>query len=86
MAYLQLGQFQKAGDDFSKCVALYPDSTPQAAISRFHLAKSYAALKEKAKAIECLKQVLDICDQTGCLSSREITEAKSLLKQLQEGI
>ena len=86
MAYFRLGLFQKAADDFSKCVEMYPESTSQAASSRFHLAKAYAALKDNSRAIGYLKQVLDAEDQAGGLSDKELAEAKSLLKKLQEDI
>ena len=86
MAYFRLGQFQKAVQDFAKCVELYPDSTRQDITSRYHLAKVYAGLRENKKAIEYLKQVIDSGDKTGGLTSVELNDAKNLLKQLQEGI
>ncbi len=86
MIYFRLGQFQKAVQDFSKCVELYPGSSPQIAASRFHLAKAYVSLKENAKAIGYLKQVIDLKNQTGGLTAEELAEAQSLLKHLQENI
>ena len=86
VAYFRLGQFQKAVQDFNKCIDLYPASTPQAAMSRFHLAKAYAGLKETNKAIQYLEEVLNSIDLTGGLSPEELAEAQSMLKQLQEDI
>ena len=86
MIYFRMGQFQKAVQDFSKCIELYPELSPQSVASRFHIAKAYAGLKENNKAIGYLKDVLDSKAQTGGLTSKEIAEAQSLLKQLQEEI
>lgn len=86
MIYFRLGQYQKAVLDFSKCVELYPDFTPQAAASRFHLAKACAGLKQNVKAIGYLKEAIDLVNKSGGLNSKELSEAQSLLKQLQENI
>ena len=55
-------------------------------MSRFHLAKAYAGLKETNKAIQYLEEVLNSIDLTGGLSPEELAEAQSMLKQLQEDI
>ena len=86
MAYFRLGQFKKAVQDFTRCVDMYPDSTPQATASRFHLARACKELKENDKAILYLKEVLDSIGKTGGLTPKELTEAQILLKQLQEDI
>ncbi|MBN1975105.1 MAG: tetratricopeptide repeat protein [Sedimentisphaerales bacterium] len=86
MAYFRLGQFQKAIQDFSRCVEMYPESTPQSDASRFHLARAYAGLKQNAKAIGYLKEVLDSENRTKGLTAKELAEAQNLLTQLQEDI
>ena len=86
MIYFRLGKFQEAVQDFSKCVELYPESSPQSVTSRFHLAKAYAGLKNNVRAISYLKDVLNSKEQFGGLTAKEIAEAQSLLKQLQEEI
>lgn len=84
MIYFRLGKFQEAVQDFSRCVELYPESSPQSAVSRFHLAKAYAGSKNNVRAIGYLKDVLNSKEQIGGLTAKEIAEAQSLLKQLQE--
>jgi tetratricopeptide (TPR) repeat protein len=82
MAYYRLGDFDKAIQDFSKCVELYPDSTPQSVASRFHLAKAYIGAGQKDKAIQLLKEVLDLVPRLGGLTTEERSEARRLREQL----
>ncbi|MBN2590400.1 MAG: tetratricopeptide repeat protein [Sedimentisphaerales bacterium] len=86
MIYFRLGKFQEAVHDFSRCIELYPESSPQSVASRFHLAKAYAGLKNNVRAIGYLKDVLNSKEQIGGLTAKEIAEAQSLLTQLQEEI
>ncbi len=86
MIYYRLGKFQEAVQDFSRCISLYPESSPQFVASRFHLAKAYVGLKNNEKAIGYLKDVVNSKEQLGGLTAKEIAEAQSLLKQLQEEI
>ncbi len=86
MIYFRLGNFKEAVEDFSRCVELYPELSPQSAVSRFHLAKAYAGLKNNVRAVGYLKEVLNSKEQIGGLTAKEIAEAQNLLKQLQEEI
>ena len=85
MAYYRLNDFDKAIQDFSRCIELYPDSTPQSVASRFHLAKAYIGAGQKDKAIQSLDEVLDSELRFGGLTTQERSEARSLLEQLREG-
>ena len=85
MAYYRLKDFGKAIQNFSRCVELYPDSTPQAVASRFHLAKAYIGAGQKDKAVQLLDDVLNLELRFGGLTTEERSEARRLLDQLQEG-
>ncbi|MBA7669554.1 hypothetical protein ES703_77685 [subsurface metagenome] len=91
VAYYRLGEFDKAVEDFTTCIELYPDGTLAAISSRFHLARAFAKLRQKDKAVEHLNQALDLNraldpdNRIGALSDTDLAEAQRLLKQLQEG-
>jgi tetratricopeptide (TPR) repeat protein len=83
--YLRMGEFNKAVQDFTTCIKLYPASNPSAATSRLHLAKALAALREKDKALDLLNQILNSESQTRNLSPRDLIEARNLLDELSKG-
>jgi len=83
--YYRLGEFDKAVADFTECIKLYPGTTPASIGTRFYLARALAELGEKDKAIKYLNEALELESQIGGLSTADLAEAKSLLKQLQEG-
>jgi len=85
VAYYRLGEFNKAVEDFTKCITLYPENNPAVISSRFHLARAFAKLGQKDEAIKHLTQALDPDNRIGALSDTDLTEAQRLLKQLQEG-
>ncbi|MCX5638950.1 MAG: tetratricopeptide repeat protein, partial [Planctomycetota bacterium] len=82
VAYYRLGEFNKAIQDLTTCVKLYPKGTSSGTASRFHLARAFAALGEKDKAIEQLKQALNLQSQTKGLSSKDLAEAQRLFDEL----
>lgn len=97
VAYYRLGEFNKAIQDFTTCIKLYPAGAPSGAASRFHLARAIAALRrmrksglghtagaigEKDKAIEYLNQALNSGSQTKGLSPKDLAEAQRLLEEL----
>ena len=97
VAYYRLGQFNKAIQDFTECIKLYPKESPSAIASRFHLARaivalrrmrplglrsSVAAIGEKDKAIEYLNQALNSQGQIRALSQKDLAEVKLLLEEL----
>lgn len=83
--YYRLGELDKAVRDFNECIKLYPGITPSSIGTRFYLARALAKLGQKDKAIRYLKEALELNNQNGGLSKADLTEAQSLLKQLQEG-
>lgn len=85
VVYYQLGEYEKAIQDFTSCMNLYPGTTPAAIATRFHLAKALAQAGHRTKAIEQLHQALDLENRIGGLSTADLTDAQRLLRQLQEG-
>ncbi len=87
VVYYRLGEFNKAIEDFTKCITLYPENNPAVISSRFHLARAFVALGQKDKAVEHMNQALDANSrsQISGLSTTDLTEAQNLLIQLQEG-
>jgi len=93
VAYYRLGEFNKAREDFTTCIELYPNGIPAAISSRFHLARAFDKLGQKYKAVEHLKQALDMGSRIEGLLATDLAEAQlatdladiqDLLKQLQE--
>lgn len=98
VAYYRLGQFNKAIEDFTACIKLYPKESPAGTASRFHLARALVAVRrmqmlssrtitfgEKDKAIEYLNQILNSESQTKNLSPKDLAEARHLLEELSSG-
>jgi len=83
--YYRLGEFEKAAEDFRKCIRFGPSTTPAGVATRFYLAKALAELGEKDQAIAQLNQVLELQVRIGGLSRADLLHARRLLKQLQEG-
>jgi len=85
VVYYRLGEFDKAIQDFTECIKLYPSGVPAAVASRFHLARAFVKLGRTDKAIEHLNQALDLERRFGGLSSTDLAEAQHLLEELQKG-
>jgi len=85
VVYYRLGEFNKAVEDFTTCIKLYPTETPASVASRFHLARAFAGLGQGDKAVEYLNQVLELDGRIGGLLTADLAEAQRLLKQLREG-
>ena len=89
--YYKLGEFDKALDDFTTCIALYPKNLkgiPAAIGSRFRLAKTFDKLGQRNEAVEHLNQALDLnqtLDSESRIGGSDLNDAQTLLKQLQEG-
>jgi tetratricopeptide (TPR) repeat protein len=84
VVYYRMGEFEKAVIDLSRCVEQYPLAAPSGVASRFHLARAYAKLRQKQKAVNLLNQALVMESRIGGLSDTELTEAKQLQEQLSE--
>jgi tetratricopeptide (TPR) repeat protein len=97
VVFHRLGEFDKAIQDFTTCIKLYPKGSPSGTASRFHLARAIVALRrarklglistvapfgEKNKAIEYLNQALNPESQAQALSPKDLAEARLLLEEL----
>ncbi len=83
--HYRLGEFDKAVQDFTECIKLYPSTAPQSVASRFHLARAFAKLGQTQKAIEQLNQTLDLESKIGSLSMADLAETHRLLEKLTKG-
>jgi tetratricopeptide (TPR) repeat protein len=84
--YHRLGRYDKAVEDFTRCLKLYPEGTPALATSHLHLAKAMVGLGQKDESIEILRRALKLNNDFGGLSPADLTEAEHLLKELSGGI
>jgi len=85
VAYYRLGEFSKAIQDFTACIEFYPEGVPSAVASHFHLARAFAGLGQRDKAVEHLNQALDLERRIGGLLTTDLAEAQRLLERLQKG-
>ena len=83
--YYRLGQYEKAIQDFTRCIQLYSNTAPASISTRFHLARAYAKLEQSNEAIEQLNHALNLQSRIGGLPQADLDEARRLLKNLQEG-
>jgi tetratricopeptide (TPR) repeat protein len=85
--YYRMGEFEKAVQDFTKCLELYPVGTPSAVASYLHLGRALARSGQRDEAVEILKKALELNGETGGLSTTDFAEAQRLLEELsQEGV
>jgi tetratricopeptide (TPR) repeat protein len=82
VVYYRLGKFDKAVEDFNRCINLYPREAPGRVASYFHLGRALVGLGQKNEAIENLNKTLELNDKIGALSATEIAETKRLLEKL----
>jgi len=85
VAYYRLGQYDKAVQDFTKCLKLYPEGTPAVAATYLHLGRALDGLGQKNEAIENLKKALELNAETGGLSTADTAETQRLLEELSQG-
>ncbi len=83
--YYRLGELDKAIRDFNECIKLYPGITPSSIGTRFYLARALSELGQKDKAIQYLKEALELESLNGGLSTADLAEAQRLLNELKEG-
>ncbi|MFC1738383.1 tetratricopeptide repeat protein [Planctomycetota bacterium] len=84
--YDKLGQYDKAIQDFTRCLELYPYRTPAKVASYLHLGKALAKLEQKDKAVESLKKALELNTEIGGLSVTEHADAQELVKKILKDI
>ena len=85
VAYYRLGQFDKAVQNFTNCLKLYPKGTPAIAATYFHLGRALAKLGQKEEAIEKLNKALELNAETGDLSATDAAETQRLIEELLQG-
>ncbi len=86
VAYYRLGKFNKAVQDLTRCVKLYPTETPSAVASYFHLGRALASLGQKDEAIENLNKTLELnITVGGGLIAADVADAQRLLQELSQG-
>jgi tetratricopeptide (TPR) repeat protein len=81
--YYRLGEFNKAVQDFTRCIELYPAEVPSVVASYYHLGRALVGLGQVDKAVESLKKVLELNAKIGGLSDADVAEVHRLLKNLQ---
>jgi tetratricopeptide (TPR) repeat protein len=80
--YFRMGEFDKAVEDFLKCLKLIPPGKIEAAGTYFHLGRTYSEMGDKIKAVENLNMALTL-DPTGkVLSADDIASIRRLLYKL----
>jgi tetratricopeptide (TPR) repeat protein len=84
VAYYRLGEFDKAVQDFKKCIELYPSRAPAAAASRFHLARALIKLGQKEEALAILKKAVELNADSAGLSPKDMAEARQLVEKLSQ--
>jgi len=82
--YYQMGWYDKAVEDFTKCTKLYRRRAPAVVGSYFHLGQSLRQLGRKSEAISNLKKSLELNMQIGGLSPENKAQAQRLLTELSE--
>ena len=82
--YYQLGEYDKAVEDFTKCTKLYSRRAPAVVGSYFRLGKALQQLERNSEAISNLKKSLELNEQIGGLSPGNKAQAQRLLTELSE--
>ncbi len=85
VVYFRLGEYQKAADDFRRCIKLYPLGTASLAGSYFHLGRALERLGKSSEAVETVNKAIELNNQFGGLTGPDLAEARELLKKLLEG-
>ncbi len=82
--WYRLGEFEKAADDFERCIASYPAHRPALTASYFHLGRTRARLGKKREALKNLKKALELNTEIGGLSTADVAEVQRLIEELSE--
>jgi tetratricopeptide (TPR) repeat protein len=83
--YYRLGQYDKAVQDFRRCLRLYPQGTPALTASYFHLGRALVSVGQNNEAIDSLRKALELNGKVGGLSAEDTSEAQHLVEQLSSG-
>jgi tetratricopeptide (TPR) repeat protein len=83
--FYRMGRTGEAIANFDKCIGLYLPNTSSLTASYFHLARCYNDIGRKDEAVKYMRTALDSNLKQRGLSDKEVTEAKSVIKQLTGG-
>ncbi|RKY11528.1 MAG: hypothetical protein DRP65_03980 [Planctomycetota bacterium] len=84
IVYYHLGRYDKAVEDFTKCIKLYRRRAPAIVGSHFRLAKALRKLERNSEAVTNLKKSLELSEQIGGLTPENKAQARQLLTELSE--
>jgi tetratricopeptide (TPR) repeat protein len=85
VAHYRLGHMDEAVRDFTRFIELCPPGAASLPTTRFHLARTYAAMGNSAEAVRQLEQISGLREGNSGLSPSDQTEASRLLEQLRKG-
>ncbi len=85
MIFYRIGSYERAIDDFKRCVNLYPAGRASLTSSYFHLGRAFDKLGKTAQAFENITKAIDLNNALGGLNHDELAEAGQLLRKLTEG-
>jgi len=85
VVYYRLGQYDKAAEDFNRCLKLYPKDSPSLASSYLHLSRALVKLGQKNDAVKILKKVLKLNTEHSSLSATDAVDAQRLFEELSQG-
>jgi len=85
VAYYRLGQYDKAVEQFKRCLELYPAGSPALAGCHFHLGRTLAALQKTDEAVKHLQIALQLAAASPVFSDTDKAEAQQLLRKLARG-
>lgn len=90
--HYRLGHLEKAIEDLTRCIELYPVNSPAMASTHFHIARVYAEMGRKIDATRHVQQALTLHRQSeqstdprqkrSVLSDSDLADARRLLDQL----
>ncbi len=78
MIYLRTGQYDKAVEEFTKCLKLYPQHAPGLAGSSYHLAQALEKMGRRQEAITHVRRAIE----HGGLGKDDLSGAETLLAKL----
>lgn len=81
----QLGQYQKALEDFRKAIELYSENNSSVTATYLHLANTLAKTGQEEQALENVRKSLTLNDEIGGLTPEDEAEAEQLLRKLTVG-
>ncbi len=81
--YYKLGQYQKAADDYEKCLKLHYMSQNNIAGVHLHYGRTLVALEQYQKAQAILRQALTLHERNNTFTKADVELINTLLEQIQ---